>query len=116
MYSTRKYNFTKYLLAPGTRPYKGTFVTNEGNKFANQDPFVVDDGVYVFGAYESGWFRMFSLNSFGGYIAERHSSRSMTHMMSQSEIAQIWNNANSGGCGYRVTNVEFCGRCLYICT
>eukprot|EP00928_Gymnodinium_smaydae_P015351 TRINITY_DN1566_c0_g1_i4.p1 TRINITY_DN1566_c0_g1~~TRINITY_DN1566_c0_g1_i4.p1 ORF type:complete len:1018 (-),score=296.14 TRINITY_DN1566_c0_g1_i4:217-3270(-) len=83
----------------------GKFVSNEGKAYPNSGPFKMGD-VWLYGASESGWFKMASVDAKGDVIETRHSYEMVTKCMSGSERQKVWDSARKGG-DYKV-EVVFC--------
>jgi len=95
--------FDHYSLPPAC--ITGTFKTNEGFE-KTMAPYRVGN-VFVFGVRERTWFKMASVDLDGNFIECRHHSKSMTESMTDSQRADIWNDANKGG-EYSVHSVKSC--------
>ena len=97
-------------------------MTDEGNKYP-QSPYKFnacdhscDAIVYVFGVWESRFFKMVRVNEAGKYLESRHNLRNMTHWTKgndDSENQEIWMYALfTRSDKYNVTDVKICSKCL----
>jgi hypothetical protein len=84
-------------------PYKGTFISNEGNEWKNQIPFKVSKNIYVFGGYDGGWFKMKSVDA-NGIQKENRYTKSVNSI--EDLTIEIWNSANKGG-DYKAEDIIF---------
>jgi hypothetical protein len=83
-------------LASAKEPGAGVLISNEGKRYPQAKPWKIGS-VWVYGAYESGWFKMVSVDKDGKKIETRHSKTFLKDSMSSTELAAVWNAANKGG-------------------
>lgn len=81
---------------PTDGPTMGIFTTNEGNRYLQLRPWLIDT-VWVYGTYESGWFKMVSVDQEGNNIECRHSQTYLTDDMTSVELDNAWEAAYRGG-------------------
>jgi hypothetical protein len=87
-------------LISAKEPGAGVLISNEGKHYPQAKPWKIGS-VWVYGAYESGWFKMVSVDKDGKKIETKHSKTFLKDSMSSTELAAAWDAANKGG-GYNV--------------
>ena len=84
----------------------GTFVDNEGNRHPNSTAIKIDDNTFVFGAVESGWFKMVAVGSDGLKLETRYFKDGLYQANNASKsVINNWKDANRGG-GYKVKDLK----------
>eukprot|EP00931_Biecheleriopsis_adriatica_P020339 TRINITY_DN13626_c0_g1_i2.p1 TRINITY_DN13626_c0_g1~~TRINITY_DN13626_c0_g1_i2.p1 ORF type:complete len:2325 (-),score=316.51 TRINITY_DN13626_c0_g1_i2:28-7002(-) len=77
-------------------PTVGIFISNEGTRYVQVEPWQFNS-MWVYGAYEGGWFKMVSVDKDGQKLESRHSKTHLTDSMSPSQLQAVWDAANPGG-------------------
>ena len=92
--------------APASVPCKATVIDNEGNRYPDRSPIIIDENTFVFGVQHGGYWKMISVTANGAKIENRFMSDS------QAFTAETWAAAAkispTGRVQYYVENVEWC--------